>query len=100
MDLAKMTAKLSEAKAYISGKRLKIDYSDEGVLVLDGVAEQVTNDPNVPADTTITIGWADWLALASGELDPVSAYMQGKLRVDGDMGLAMQMQGLLSRIRG
>lgn len=100
MDLEEMTAKLKESDAFIPGKRLKLNYGAGGAILLDGVARDVTNDAASPADTTISIGWDDWVALASGALDPMTAYMQGKLRIDGDMGLAMQMQGLLAGIRG
>ena len=34
------------------------------------------------------------------ELDPTSAFMQGKLRVAGDMGLAMKLGPVLQKARG
>ncbi len=37
----------------------------------------------------------DWVALTSGEMNPTAAFMQGKLKVKGDMSLAMKLQGLL-----
>lgn len=36
----------------------------------------------------------DWLDLSAGKADGMSLFMQGKLSVDGDMGLAMRMQSL------
>ena len=38
--------------------------------------------------------------LAKRELDPTSAFMQGKLRVAGDMGLAMKLGPVLSKAAG
>jgi putative sterol carrier protein len=34
--------------------------------------------------------------IASGKMNPTAAFMQGKLKVKGDMSLAMKLQGLLS----
>lgn len=38
----------------------------------------------------------DWVAIAAGKMNPTSAFMQGKLKVKGDMSLAMKLQTLLS----
>jgi neutral ceramidase len=46
------------------------------------------------ADLTATIAAADMLAIARGELDPVSAYMGGNLLIDGDLNLALRMKDL------
>jgi putative sterol carrier protein len=48
------------------------------------------------ADMTVTTTSQDMLGMVSGDLNPVSAFMQGKVRIDGDMSLAMKLQGLLS----
>lgn len=49
------------------------------------------------AQCTITIkDSADWVSLASGKLNPTMAFMQGKIRVKGDMSLALKLQSLLS----
>ncbi len=36
----------------------------------------------------------DWVRIAIGELNPVAAFVKGKLRIRGDLGLAMKMQTL------
>ncbi len=48
----------------------------------------------VPAapTTTVTIGHADAEAMGRGELDPMQAFMAGRIQIAGDMGLMMQMQ--------
>ena len=49
------------------------------------------------AKCTITVPKAeDWVAIASGKMNPTSAFMQGKIKVKGDMSLAMKLQTLLS----
>ncbi len=44
--------------------------------------------------TTFTAAGADWLDLVQGKADGMSLFMQGKLSVEGDMGLAMRLQSL------
>ena len=50
----------------------------------------------IPAEptTTITLTAADAAALQSGELDPMTAFMSGRMQVTGDMTLMMQMQAI------
>jgi len=95
---SEMAAALNEKQAWLPGKKVKIDFGDEGVVMLDGAAGRASEEDG-PADTTIKIAWADWEALASGQLDGMTAFMQGKLRVEGDMSNAMQLQGVFAKLR-
>ena len=45
------------------------------------------DDPEV----TLTIGWADAMAMQRGELDPNVAFMQGRMKVAGSMGVMMAL---------
>lgn len=56
------------------------------------VEEGQTATPNL----TVSVSADDFVAMASGQLNPVSAFMQGKFRVTGDMGLAMRLQSILT----
>jgi putative sterol carrier protein len=67
-------------------------------LLLDGQANRVSEEDGA-ADTTIKVSWADWEAMSSGQLDGMTAFMMGKLKVEGDMSNAMQLQGVLSKLR-
>jgi len=98
MTKSEMAARLNEANAYLPGKRVKLDFGDDGVVLLDGVGNAVT-ETDGEADTTIKVAWADWQDMADGKLDGMTAFMQGKLRVEGDMGNAMQLQGVLAKLR-
>ena len=40
----------------------------------------------------------DFKSLAAGDLDPMQAVMSGKLKILGDMGVAMKLQSLLSKL--
>ena len=72
---------------------LKFDCGQDGVLVINR-HELSTEDAE--AECTIAITLEDLHSLVKGELNPVAGFMQGKLRIDGDMGVAMQLQNLLS----
>ena len=97
MTKSEMAAKMTEAGAWLPGKRVKFDFGSEGAVMLDGVAQKVTEDDG-PADTTIKIEWSDFEAMRRKELDPMTAFMSGKLKVEGDMSTAMQLQGVLAKL--
>ncbi|MEO7021845.1 MAG: SCP2 sterol-binding domain-containing protein [Ktedonobacteraceae bacterium] len=46
------------------------------------------------ADITFTVADQDWLAIGEGKLDPMNAFATGKLKLAGDMMLAMKLQQL------
>jgi putative sterol carrier protein len=99
MTKQELVQKMQENQAYLPGKTVKLDFGDEGVVLLDGKNNQVTEEDG-SADTTIKVSWADWQAMAAGQLDGMTAFMTGKLKVEGDMSNAMQLQGVLAKIRG
>ena len=99
MTKSDLVAKMGEHNAFVPGKRIKLDFGgSEGAIMLDGVANAVTEEDGA-ADTTIKISWGDWEALTKGELDAMTAFMQGKLKVEGDMSNAMQLQGVLAKLK-
>jgi putative sterol carrier protein len=63
----------------------KVDVQDGNVSVTEGGGD---------ADATITTSEETFDKLVSGEQNPTSAYMTGKLKVKGDMGAAMKLQKL------
>jgi len=58
---------------------------------------QVKEGVAVGPDATISLAAADYVALVKGELDAVGAFMKGKLKVKGNMGLAMRALDLFQR---
>jgi len=69
---------------------------DEKPVYIDGTGEanQITQDDKEADCVVITT--MDVLAqLQSGDLNPMTAVMGGKVKIKGDMGLAMKLQSLL-----
>lgn len=93
MSLEAIADKLRERVAGSGfGRSVKFDLGSEGVIVVDG---QTVSTEDSGTDCTITMSKDDFLALAAGELNPTAAFMQGKLKVDGDMSVAMQLSQIL-----
>lgn len=97
-DVKAVTEKMQAAHAVVPGKRLRLDFGDEGCIFLDGVDNAVSNDSVAPADTIIRISFDNFVALAQGKLNPVMAYMSGTLQVSGDLTVAMQLQSVTSKM--
>lgn len=101
MDLAELTTRVQGAMGPGSGftNKVKFDFGSVGKLFIDGAAAKVSNE-DAAADATVTVDFEDFKKLASGALDPMMAYMSGKLKVAGDMAVAMKLQTIFSKLRG
>ncbi|WP_374568635.1 SCP2 sterol-binding domain-containing protein [Ideonella sp.] len=98
MDLNAATKVLREKVGSDSGlgTTLKFDCGSEGVVLIDGnaVPNSVTNDDG-DAACTIALSLDTLNRLILRELEPTTAFMMGKLKVSGDMSVAMKLQHLL-----
>jgi hypothetical protein len=70
------------------GGRWSVDCSQPGARIQAGSA------PN--AKCTVAATDQDFLAIVNGRLNPQMAFMSGKLKIQGDMGLAMKLQQILT----
>ena len=84
------------------GGTLKFDFGAPGSVYIDGKStpNSVSDGEGQSADCTISVALDDFEKMVKGELDGTSAFMQGKLRVAGDMGLAMKLGPVLAKARG
>jgi len=53
---------------------------------------QVEKGPAASANITITMAAQDYIDMINGKLNPQMAFMGGKLKIKGDMSLALKMQ--------
>ena len=56
----------------------------------------VTEGEAEKPDVTIAMDATDFVKMVNGELQPVVAFMQGKIKLQGDMDLAMKVQELFA----
>lgn len=65
------------------------------VTVADGkceVTEGAAKDPTL----ILTMDADDFMAMSRGDINPMNAFMGGKIKLQGDMGLAMKLQSLFN----
>jgi putative sterol carrier protein len=97
-DLAAITQKITAAVGENSGlgKIVKLDFGDDGKILINAAnVPNVVSNEDGPADTTVVVSIDNLKALAQGQLDPMMAFMQGKLKIIGDMGIAQKLVPLL-----
>lgn len=71
----------------------KFEIEGLGALVLDSDGVRVSDEE---ADVTLSADADTFQEILSGELNPTSAFMTGKLTIDGDMGTAMKLASALA----
>ncbi|MEM7060008.1 MAG: SCP2 sterol-binding domain-containing protein [Pseudomonadota bacterium] len=72
---------------------VKFAIEGEGAIVIDGTSVS-TEDGD--ADCTVSADMDTFHELFNGELDPTAAFMTGKIKIDGDMGVAMKLGQILA----
>ncbi|MGP0015260.1 SCP2 sterol-binding domain-containing protein [Pseudomonas sp.] len=86
--------KISVTSGPIPVTSLKVSLKDVGFLSVSGTT--VTND-DIDADTTIVISRKDFESLVAGKLNAPVAFMQGKIKIKGDPGAALQWLPVFQR---
>lgn len=77
------------------GAKLKFVLGDD-VIMIDGTGEKnIVTMEDGEANCTISTDAETFVQLKSGSLNPMMAVMTGKVKISGDMGLAMKLQSLI-----
>ena len=63
-----------------------VTVADKQVKVIEGVAASPT--------MTLAMAASDYLAMVNGETNPMALFMQGKVKLTGDIQLALKMQSM------
>lgn len=71
----------------------KIVIEDEGSIMID---ENGVREADEEAEVTMTASAETFQGILSGSVNPTMAFMSGQLKIDGSMGLAMQLGAALS----
>lgn len=71
----------------------KFDIQGEGSVMIDGSGARAADEA---ADVTLSADAETFQSILDGSTNPTSAFMTGKLSVDGDMGMAMKLASALA----
>ena len=96
-----MSEALQKAVAALQEKLGGVDLPGTAKFDIEGEGAVMVTDTGVAAgdgdaDVTISAAPEVFAEMMAGDLDPTSAYMGGRLRIDGDMGVAMKLAQMLS----
>ena len=91
-----MTEIIEDAVEALRGKMSKNSFDGTAKFEIEGEGSIVLNENKVYAsdeetDVTFKASVEIFKQIFNGELDPTSAFMTGKLKIDGDMGTAMRL---------
>ncbi len=103
-----LKAALNEDEAFraaagsVSARIQQVIGQDDGetrywIVIGDGAIDMGIGDLD-PVDATISQSYETAAALSRGELNAVTAFMTGKIKVAGNMGLLLSLQGALTRL--
>lgn len=77
------------------GAKLKFVLGEDIIFIDGSGSENVVSKVDAEADCTISTDKDTFIALKNGDLNPMMAVMSGKIKIKGDMGLAMKLQSLI-----
>lgn len=102
MSLDPLVSQIKQKMAAAAGltARVRFDFGDEGYIHVDSTqspAEITQGISGGPEDTDVTFitSLGTFQNILNGTQDPTMAYMMGKLKIKGSMGLAMKLNAVL-----
>lgn len=75
------------------GSTAKFVIKDEGAIMIDGSGVRAGDEE---AEVTLIASRETFEGILNGDVNPATAFMTGKLKIDGSMGVAMQLGQALS----
>jgi len=103
MDAVNSTDEFSKAAGTAAARIQQVITKADGevahywTVVVDGRIELGVGDLENP-DATISQSYETAVALAKREANPVTSFMMGKIKIDGNMGMLMGLAGALGKL--
>lgn len=98
MSLESVTEAIKSKMSLAAGldAKVKFDFDEEGVIFVDATQNppEISHE-NEEADCTLICSLETFQGFMDGTQDPTVAFMTGKLKVDGSMGLAMKLNSII-----
>jgi len=98
MSIETIQTKIKEKMALASDldAKVKLDFGDDGIVFVDATqSPPAISDEDAESDLTLITSMDTFKDILEGTQDPNIAFMMGKLKVQGSMGLAMKLNGIL-----
>lgn len=87
---------VKQVKAVIHYK-LSNPASEWTIDLKNGSGSVTKGSPSTKADLTVMVSDSDFVALATKKLNPQQAFMRGKIKIKGNMGVAMKLGKVLEK---
>lgn len=98
MSLESVTEQIKQKIDLATGfdAKVKFDFGDDGIIFVDATQTPASvSHEDEEADCTLRCSIDTFQGFLNGTQDPNIAFMMGKLKVEGSMGLAMKLNGIL-----
>lgn len=99
MSIEAVTEQIKQKFSYAPqiNAKIKLDFGEDGLLFIDSTQTPpaISHDDKGGADVTLRCGMALFQEILNGTQDANIAFMMGKLKIEGSMGLAMKLNAIL-----
>ena len=98
MTLEEITQRVDDLSAKHGGKigsTIKFAFDDGSIILLDdSVTPATVSNLDGTAKCTVKISLENFVKLLEGEMSAMGAYMMGRLKIEGDMAVAMKLANI------
>lgn len=99
MNIDSITGQIKQKFSYAPqiNAKIKLDFGEEGIVFIDATQTppSISDTDQEGADVTLRCDKALFENILNGTQDANIAFMMGKLKIEGSMGLAMKLNNIL-----